>query len=362
MGKITLGRYLFERIHQLNVDSIFGVPGDFNLTLLDKIYEVDGLSWKGNCNELNGAYAVDGYSRVKGFGALVTTFGVGELLAINGTAGLFAEHVALIHVVGIPSIALQQQQLLLHHTLGNGDFTVFHRIFSNVTQRAGVLRTGSTAVQEIDTCIKEAVIYLKPTYLTFPANLVDYEVEESLLDTPLDFSLPPNDKDAESEVLSQVVDLISKSKNPIILIDSCCTRHNCTKEAQQLIKLTNFKFATTPMAKGSRDIDEFDSNFAGVYVGDLSYPVVKDAVENSDLILSLGAILSDFNTGSFSYSYSTKNVVEFHLDYTKIRAAQYPKVQMKPTLEKLLNSHELKEALAKQDYSLKTWKVVHSQN
>lgn len=34
MATVALGRYLWERIHQLGVNHIFGVPGDFNLTLL----------------------------------------------------------------------------------------------------------------------------------------------------------------------------------------------------------------------------------------------------------------------------------------------------------------------------------------
>jgi pyruvate decarboxylase len=78
-----------SRISQLGVQSVMGVPGDMNLELLDYIDSVDGLSWGesihskdskylctaiyiltpltvGNANELNAAYAADGYSRVKG--------------------------------------------------------------------------------------------------------------------------------------------------------------------------------------------------------------------------------------------------------------------------------------------------------
>ena len=54
------------------------------------------LKWIGNCNELNAAYAADGYARIKGIAALITTFGVGELSAINGIAGSYAEHVPVI--------------------------------------------------------------------------------------------------------------------------------------------------------------------------------------------------------------------------------------------------------------------------
>ncbi|KAJ4148676.1 Pyruvate decarboxylase 1 [Fusarium falciforme] len=90
------------------------------------------------------------------------------------------------------------------------------------------------------------------------------------------------------------------------------------------------------MGKGA--IDEQHPRYGGVYVGTLSRPEVKKAVESADLILSIGALLSDFNTGSFSYSYKTKNIVEFHSDHIKIRNATFPGVQMKFALQKLLDA------------------------
>ena len=102
-----------------------------------------------------------------------------------------------------------------------------------------------------------------------------------------------------------------------------------------MIDITQFPAFVTPLGKGS--IDEQHPRFGGVYVGTLSNDDVKEAVESADLILSVGALLSDFNTGSFSYSYKTKNIVEFHSDYIKIRNATFPGVQMKFALQKLLS-------------------------
>jgi pyruvate decarboxylase len=57
--------------------------------------------------------------------ALVTTFGVGELSAVNAIAGAYSEHVPVVHIVGMPSTVSQRDGMLLHHTLGNGNFNVF---------------------------------------------------------------------------------------------------------------------------------------------------------------------------------------------------------------------------------------------
>jgi len=41
------------------------VPGDYVYPVLDGILDDPDLEWRGNCNELNGAYAADGYARIK---------------------------------------------------------------------------------------------------------------------------------------------------------------------------------------------------------------------------------------------------------------------------------------------------------
>ena len=373
MAEITLGKYLFERMHQIKVNTIFGVPGDFNLSLLDKIYEVEAdhgkgsMIWAGNANELNASYAADGYSRVKGMGCLITTFGVGELSALNGVAGAYAEHVGMLHVVGVPSISSQAEQLLLHHTLGNGDFTVYHRMSTNISETTAFISDIASAPAEIDRCIREAFVHQKPVYVGLPANLVDLNVPASLLEKPIDLSLAPNDKEGQEEVVESVLELIKKAKNPIILVDACASRHDCKQEVKRLVEATQFPVFSTPMGKGAIDeggVDDQDGDnsslatkvakklhgdgssvserFGGVYVGTLSKPEVSEFVESADLVLSVGALLSDFNTGSFSYSLKTKNVVEFHSDYTKIRQATFPGIKMKEVLNVLLK--DVKEA------------------
>lgn len=352
---ISLGTYLFERLHQnpIGLKSIFGVPGDFNLTLLDKIDDVEDLCWRGCTNELNAAYAADGYSRVRGnstseglgFGALITTFGVGELSAINGVAGAYAEHVGLLHIVGVPSLDAQRKQLLLHHTLGNGDFSAFHKMSAHITITTGVINDPNLAADTIDRVIREAYICQQPAYLAFPVDMVDVQVPKERLAKSLDLSAPKNNERTQGEVIEVIIEKIKAANDPVVIIDVCCARHNVSKEAREFLQLSNFKFATTPMAKGTKDIDEQNDMYAGVYVGSLSHPQVKEAVENSDLVLSLGALLSDFNTGAFSYSFEKMNVIEFHSDYITVNGATYMQIRMKELLGQLIQSVPLKQLL-----------------
>ncbi|KAG8202985.1 PDC11, partial [Candida africana] len=367
MREISLGRYIFERLYQLNVHTVFGVPGDFNLPLLDKIYETENehgggsFIWAGNCNELNAAYSADGYSRVNSgkIGALVTTFGVGELSALNGIAGSYAEHVGIVHIVGVPSNEAQKKQMLLHHTLGNGDFTVFHRMSTNICETTAFLDDLATACNEIDRCLRTAYTMQRPVYIALPSNMVDMKVPQAMLEKSIDLSLEPNNIQSQNEVIDRILGMVSKASNPIVLVDACASRHDCKKEVKQLVETTQFPVYVTPMGKGMideggiggedlADASAFKnlasnlisgtsvaSRYGGVYIGSLSKPEVKEGVENSDLILSCGALLSDFNTGSFSYSIGTKNVIEFHSDHAKIKLAIYPGIKMKELMQAL---------------------------
>jgi indolepyruvate decarboxylase len=129
----TIGNYLLDRLVDCGIDRLFGVPGDYNLQFLDRVIAHQALGWVGCANELNAAYAADGYARIKGAGALLTTYGVGELSALNGVAGSYAEHIPVLHIVGAPGTGAQQRGELLHHTLGDGDFTHFARMSEQIT-------------------------------------------------------------------------------------------------------------------------------------------------------------------------------------------------------------------------------------
>src|ERR1700740_2220835 len=135
----TVADYLLYRLAQAGVHHLFGGPGDFNFQFLDHVIAHPQITWVGNANELNAAYAADGYARLNGMGALLTTFGVGELSAINGVAGSYAEYVPVIPVVGAPSTAARREKALIHHTLGDGDFDRFARAYAEVTVAQAIL-------------------------------------------------------------------------------------------------------------------------------------------------------------------------------------------------------------------------------
>ena len=50
----------------------------------------------------------------------------GELSAMCGVAGSYAEHNLVFHIVGMPNTSTQNKHAIVHHTLGNGEFDLVH--------------------------------------------------------------------------------------------------------------------------------------------------------------------------------------------------------------------------------------------
>jgi indolepyruvate decarboxylase len=195
----TVIEHVLERLKSIGIDHIFGVPGDYAFPVEDAIVNFPGIEWVGCCNELNAAYAADGYARIHGLGAVNTTYGVGELSAINGIAGAYAEHLPVFHLVGMPNMAIQAGRALVHHTLGNGEFDLFRKM-AEPAVCASAIMTPQNVAYETERLIAEALYHRRPVYMSFPGDLADQMVVSSA--RPID---PPI---SDPKILQSVTDAI----------------------------------------------------------------------------------------------------------------------------------------------------------
>lgn len=264
---------------------------------------------------------------------VVTTFGVGELSLLNAIAGAYSEYVPIIHIVGTPSTTSQRDGMLLHHTLGNGNFDVFANMSRDITCAMAKLNDAHEAAMLIDDVIRECWIQSRPVYITLPTDMVQQKVEGERLNRPIDLDFPTNQVEKEDYVVDVVLKYLHEARNPIILVDACAIRHRVLDEVHELIEKSGLPVFVTPMGKGS--VDETLKTYGGVYAGTGSNHGVRERVETSDLLLSIGSIKSDFNTAGFTYRVSQLSTIDFHSDYIRVRYSEYPGVRMKGVLKKI---------------------------
>ncbi|MCU1530157.1 MAG: thiamine pyrophosphate protein binding domain protein, partial [Frondihabitans sp.] len=313
--QISVGQYLATRLRQLGVAHLFGLPGDFNLGLLDELLSVDGLAWVGTANELNAAYAADGYARIRrGVGALVTTYGVGELSAINGTAGSYAEGVPVIHIVGMPSTAAQANGTLLHHTLADGDFGHFVRAAAEVTVEAVVV-TAVGAAGTIDRAIRRALDTSLPIYLGIPADVALLEVSASTLARGLRSTV--SDRDQLVALEASLVEVLADDDEVVVLAGPRIHRRHLEPFVSSLATRPGVKVATQNASKAL--LDESNPANLGVYAGEhtVSADTRRRVDEASTLVLA-GVVMSDFLTGFFSHGFDPDDAIELRLDEARV--------------------------------------------
>jgi indolepyruvate decarboxylase len=123
---LKVADYIVDRLAAEGIEHCFGVAGDYVFPICDAVDGSEKVKWIGCSNELNASYAADGYARIRGAAMLATTYGVGELSAINGVMGAKAAERSLVfHVAGMPSYQNQHVRKIAHHTLGDGMFGNF---------------------------------------------------------------------------------------------------------------------------------------------------------------------------------------------------------------------------------------------
>ncbi|KAJ6093297.1 Thiamine pyrophosphate enzyme C-terminal TPP-binding [Penicillium sp. IBT 16267x] len=289
---IKLADYLFTRLLQLGVQSVFGVPGDYNLRLLDYVVPA-GLHWVGNCNELNAAYAADGYARVNGLSALITTFGVGELSAANGIAGAYAERSPVIHIVGTPMRPTQENRLKMHHTFADGEYKRFSEMAKHITVAQTELQDATTAPERIDWILQQALIHSRPVYLQFPDDMPATLVSSANLKTPIKVPIPPSPA-CETEVINRILERIYSSKQAAIYVDGESKALGIVDQLDTLIQSTKFPTWTSGWAKGL--VNEDYPNAYGLYAASFcDDKPAQDYFESCDLVLAFGPHYSDTN-------------------------------------------------------------------
>lgn len=316
--QITIGDYLIERLKQVGITEVIGVPGDFNLQWLEQIHEAEGIRFVGTTNELNAAYAADGYARRRGISALLTTYGVGELSALNGIAGAAAEHVPVISIGGAPPLYATEYGYHLHHTMADGDFTNMLDSIAPFTE-AAVRITPHNAAEEIDRIIHTALREKRPVHLQLPSDISYLTIEAELGEfSP---AIKPSDPERLETAVNDVLAAFEKAENPLVLVDLDADRHGFGPALQEFAEKTGTRYAQ--MTTGKAILSENSPLFVGTYNGLASTEEVRNTVENADFLLTTTPRFIETNSGSFTTNLPEKGRVDVGDQHIRIDGVNY---------------------------------------
>ncbi|AOJ10139.1 alpha-keto acid decarboxylase family protein [Burkholderia mayonis] len=339
----TVIQHVLSRLKDLGIKDVFGVAGDYAFRIEDAVCADKEMRWIGSCNELNAAYSADGYARIHGMAALSTTYGVGELSAINGTTGSYAEFLPVFHLVGMPASGVQASRRLVHHTLGNGEFGLFYDMVEPVVCARAIM-TPENCIAETERLISAALQMRRPVYMGFPSDHANMPVVGAVESDPDCATHPSTDSVVLNAAVTAIVDVLLPSRTACIVPGILVSRFGLADHALAVVNASNLPFATMFMDKCV--LDESHPNYIGMYDGKLMNEEVRVFVEGCDCVIGIGAMPTDFNSGSFTAQIDRSKSINIMPNQVRVGNASYSNVRMEDVLTELAKRITRKEVSA----------------
>ena len=329
---MNTAEYLIKKLEELGINEIFGLPGDYNFNILYAIENNSNTKWIGCINELNAGYAADGYARERGYGAIVTTYGVGELSAINAIAGSYAENIPVITIVGTPPTNCLEDKRLIHHNFINPNPRAYEEAHKPVVETTAFLNRDNAKL-EIDRVLKIFVKEKRPVYIAIPMDIAKLEITNR----DVDYSWQSDEETLET-VSNLIADKINKSKRPVILGDTLIKRFDAEIEYREFVERTGIP--TTNFLMGTNLINWDCKNYIGTYFSKFKNPSAEKAINETDCLIAVGTIYSDLNAFGFNLPYKINFHIAIYGTHTFVDSVRYDNVKMSDVLEKISNKVE----------------------
>jgi indolepyruvate decarboxylase len=285
----TIGDYLIRRLAEEGIGHVFGLPGDYVLSLFKK-FEDSPLRTINTSDEQGAGFAADAYARMRGLGVVCITYAVGGLKVTNAVAQAFAERSPVVVISGAPGVAERLRNGLLHHKVRNFDSQ--QNVFAELTVGTTVLDDAGTAAAEIDRMLALARRHSRPVYIEIPRDMVAAELVSGRR-----FSLPAEESDPDvlTFALAEAAERIRTATRPVILAGVELHRFRLQEALAKLVQETGIPVAST--ITGKSVFSESDPAYLGIYEGAMGRNSVREYVEQSDCIILLGAMRTDINLG-----------------------------------------------------------------
>jgi acetolactate synthase-1/2/3 large subunit len=301
---MKLSDYIAEYISKI-ADSVFVGQGGNIIHVLDSFGKRKDIKIVPSQNEQCAAIAADAYSRFneKKIGVTATTSGPGMLNLMQGIACSFFDSIPTVHFVG----AVVTKQLRKNKKIRQIGFQEMEvvDIVKPITKYAVLLKDKNMIKYELE----KMLYYAKegrqgPVLMDLPDDLQRADIDPKKLKS---FKTP---KKLKKKVLfeKKFLNLIKNSKRPLIVVGQGINLSNTKKELYKFISKTGIPFspswATVDLFTSEDKLNAGTFGVAATRYGNF-------AIQNADLLISLGCRLNTQITGSNlkSFAPNAKKIV-----------------------------------------------------
>ncbi len=330
-------RLLLECLNHEGVEYIFGYPGGALIPIYDALYSFPQIKHILVRHEQGGAHAADALSRATGkVGVCMGTSGPGATNLVTGIATAFADSIPMVAITG-----QVRRSLIGSDAFQEADITGICR---PITKHAYLVKD----VNDIPRIVKEA-FYIARTGRPGPVLIdVPRDVQTDKYTGPIDveMDLPGYNPQVDPipGQLEAAAEAINKAERPLLYVGGGCVISGAYRELRAAAERAGVPVTTTLMALGAFPGNHpLSVGMAGMH----GTATANYAMDNCDLMISVGARFDDRITGNLNrFSVGSKKV-HFDVDPTCIGKnvkTEYPVVgDVRESLKRIFKHLKFKD-------------------
>jgi acetolactate synthase-1/2/3 large subunit len=317
--------FMVRALEREGVDTIFGFPGGAILQFYDALYD-SKLHHILVRHEQAAAFAADAYARVTGkVGVCVSTSGPGATNLVTGIANAYLDSIPVVAITGqVDTASLGTDAFQEVDTLG---------ITLPVVKHSFSVRSPS----DLPWVVSESFRIARsgrpgPVLIELPKDVASTKVTFE----PTPSSIPSTPASPEPEELGLARSILSKAKQPVVYAGGGIAIARVVDSFRRFVEATDIPTVATLKGLGCLPWDH--PRFLGM-LGMHGHKGANLAIQNSDLLVVVGARFDDRVTGKLKLFAPKARVIHLDADPSEIgrrRAVQAPvKGDLKESLEAL---------------------------
>ena len=328
----TLATALLHALRDHGAREIFGIPGDFVLPFFKVIEESGILPCYTLSHEPAVGFAADAAARYHaGLGVAVVTYGAGAFNLVNPIAGAYAERSPVVVIAGAPGARERTSGFLLHHQARTIDTQL--AVFKEITCDQAVLDDPAIAPGDIARVLRSARERSLPVYIEFPRDMVGVSSEPVAM-----LARTTVDAEALTECADEILARLANATNPTIIVDVEVRRYGIEVQVAELARRLGIPVVTTFMGRGL--LENASDVVSGTFLGAAGDPAITQLVEDADMLLLLGVILSDTNFALSQRKLDARRAVLAIDRQVRIGHHVYPNLPIEDLVDALLARSE----------------------
>lgn len=288
--QVTTAQVVVDALVRSGITCGFGIPSIHNIAVYNALRQEPGFHHWIVRHEQAAVFAADGFYRSSGRTAAVfASTGPGNLFTVAPLLESFQTNTPLI-VIGtnVASQMLDKICGALHETPQQLE------IFKPVTRFAARI----TSPQEVAQVIAAAAAAGGPAFVEIPHDLLVAPAAEQK-----NVPAPESDLSPAAEEISRAMNQMEQSRKAVLLLGSDVMDGAAAASAQKLAELLNAPLLTTTSGKGATADDHPLAMGCIARLG-----IVQELLAESDLLITIGARLTEFDTGRFTLKIPAQHI------------------------------------------------------